>query len=121
MQVAAKNFRDYFVMNDLGASSMQGDRGRLYRTVNSIQEHIGRISYNGRLWDVLGNAIQLPSADEAKAEQIEAVAIRHNPIPDPRGPPGAEHRVAFSQGIQLGVLRACLSRSANGDRVGGRP
>jgi uncharacterized circularly permuted ATP-grasp superfamily protein len=49
MQEAAKNFRDYFVMNDLGASSMQGDCRRLYRTVNSIQEHIGRISYNGRL------------------------------------------------------------------------
>jgi hypothetical protein len=79
MQEAGKNFRDYFEMNDLGASSMHGDCGKLYRTVDGKQEHIGRISYNGRLWDLLGNEIQLPSADEAKAEQIEAVAIRDNP------------------------------------------
>jgi hypothetical protein len=78
-QEAAKNFRDYFEMNDLGASSMEGDCGKLYRTVDGKQEHVGRISYNGRLWDLLGNEIQLPSADEAKAVPTKVAAIGDNP------------------------------------------
>jgi hypothetical protein len=79
MQEAAKDFRDYFEKNCLGASSMTGDCGKLYRAVDGKQEHIGQISYNGRLWDLLGNEIRLTSADEAKADQIEAVIIRDNP------------------------------------------
>jgi hypothetical protein len=67
MQRAAKDFRDYFEMNDLGASSMEGDCGKLYRTVDGKREHIGRISYNGRLWDLLGNEIRLSSAAEGQA------------------------------------------------------
>jgi hypothetical protein len=67
MREAAKDFRDYFEMNDLGASSMEGDCGKLYRAVDGKQEHVGRISYNARLWDLLGNEIPLPSAADGQA------------------------------------------------------
>ncbi len=62
MAEAAREFREYFVMNCLGASSMKRDCGKLYQTIDGKQKHIGRISYNGRIWDLLNNEMTEPAA-----------------------------------------------------------
>lgn len=52
---ASRAFRAYLQQYDLGASDMKSRCGDIY---NSRKQLVGRISYNGRIWDAGGNPVE---------------------------------------------------------------
>ena len=52
---ASRVFCAYRDAYDLGASEMEGRCGYIYNSKNQL---VGRISYNGRVWDATGNSVE---------------------------------------------------------------
>jgi len=66
---ASKVFSAYREKYGFGASEMQADCGNIYNSQNQL---VGRISYNGRIWDGNGNPVEIaPIAGRAALKAAE--------------------------------------------------